>query len=631
MCGIAGYWCASAWDENRTRLRTALERMRHRGPNDHGVMFHHQPRGETGLGHARLSVIDLTETGHQPMVTGDGDLSLVFNGEIYNYVELRQELTALGCTFRGRSDTEVLLNAWSAWGAECLPKLRGMFAFAMVNQRAGTLTLVRDPFGIKPLLYSLTDWGICFASELPAVLALRGGGAKLNLQTAYDYLVQADYDSSASTFVEGVYQLEPGNMCVLDIESGELGPARRWWSPSIEEDRSISFPDAADQLRQLLLDSVREHLRSDVPLGAALSGGIDSSAVVCAIRHLEPDADIHTFSFIADDLQFSEENWIDIVNERVGGKAHKVVVDPNELAQDIDDMIAAQGEPFGGTSIYAQYKVFKLARQNGITVTLDGQGADEMLGGYHGYPAPRLRSMLERGDIGGSIDFLRNWRRWPGRRVSHALKLLVAEYAPDWSMQVFRRLAGFDLTPSWLACRFLEESGVRLGHQRLPAVDSKGRRLAADLALAATRRDLPKLLRHADRNSMRFSVESRVPFVTAEMADFSFSLPEHYLVSPGGETKHVLRAAMRGIVPDEILDRRDKVGFATPELAWLRQIRQQARAWIAGAIDIPLLRTELMLDTFDRVMDGKAPFTWQIWRWINFCRWYQIVFLPLSA
>jgi asparagine synthase (glutamine-hydrolysing) len=565
------------------------------------------------------------------MATRDGHLSIIFNGEIYNYIELRKELELLGREFISESDTEVLLSAWQVWGRQCLPRLRGMFAFAVVDHQAATLTCVRDPFGIKPLFWAMHDGVFCFASELPAVLSLRGIGAKLDRQTAYDYLVQAEYDISESSFVEGISQLEPGTLRVLDMQSGSLTTSHRWWSPPIDEDAALSLSDAADRLRQLFLDSVRQHLRSDVPLGAALSGGIDSSAVVCAMRHLEPDADIHTFSFIAAGSELSEESWIDVVNERVGARSHKVAVDPTELAQDLDDMIAAQGEPFGGTSIYAQYKVFKLARDCGITVTLDGQGADEMFGGYHGYPASRIRSMLDSGDVLGAIGFLRKWRKWPGRRLTQAIKLLVAEYAPDDGYQILREFGGYPSKPAWLAADQLREAGVRLAYPRATAEDRSRRRLAAELALAATRRDLPMLLRHADRNSMRFSVESRVPFVTVDMANFAFALPESYLVSCGGETKHILRAAMRGIVPDEILDRRDKIGFATPELNWLRQIRTQARAWIEDAAEVPFLKTTAMLEMFDRVMDGQAPFTWQIWRWINFGRWHRTVFLPLTA
>ncbi len=630
MCGIAGYWSAAPDAGQSASLEASLLLMKHRGPDDRGMEVD-RAIGELGLGHARLSIIDLSSGGHQPMHAADGRYSMVFNGEIYNYPELKAELVAAGCRFQTQSDSEVLLKAWAHWGEACLPRLTGMFAFVIVDRAAGTLSLVRDVFGIKPMFYSTPEWGICFASELPAVCRLRGQVASLDLQSAYNYLAHGDYDSTTSTFVDGILQLEPGAIRVLNLRTGRLGNARFWWTPDVTETSGLSFNDAAEQLRHLFLRSVGQHLRSDVPLGTALSGGVDSSAVVCAMRHLEPDAPIHTFSFIAKDSPVSEENWVDVVNAHVGAIPHKVFVEPQELARDLDDMIRTQGEPFGSTSIYAQYRVFQEARRAGITVTLDGQGADELLAGYNGYPGKRMHSLLDRGRFGDALSFLRNWAKWPGRRLTHGLQLLVAEYAEGSLYQRLRALTGTPLRPDWLDCNSLAERGVNLHFPRIVADGPPGRRVAAELALAATRRGLPALLRHADRNSMRVSVESRVPFLTTELADFLLALPEEYLLAPDGETKRVFRAAMRGIVPDAILDRRDKIGFATPEKLWLRQLGQQARAWLeVDSVGLPFLRTQPMLEAYDQIVAGKKAFSWQAWRWLNFCRWHRTVFLPLT-
>lgn len=631
MCGIAGYWSAIPDVRHKSSLDAALLLMKHRGPDDRGIEVD-RTIGELGLGHARLSIIDLTSGGHQPMHTADGRYSMVFNGEIYNYRELKAQLVAAGCGFQTQSDSEVLLKAWAHWGKACLPRLTGMFAFVIVDRVARTLNLVRDAFGIKPLFYSTPEWGICFASELPAVCRLRGQAASLDLQSAYNYLAHGDYDSTPSTFVDGIVQLEPGAIRVVNLATGRLGDARFWWTPDVTETEGLSFKDAAEQLRHLFLRSVSQHLRSDVPLGTALSGGVDSSAVVCAMRHLDPEAPIHTFSFIAKDSPVSEEKWVDVVNAHVGANAHKVFVEPQELARDLDDMIRTQGEPFGSTSIYAQYRVFQEARRAGITVTLDGQGADELLAGYNGYPGKRMHSLLDRGRIGDALSFVRNWAKWPGRTLTHGLQLLVADYAEGSLYQRLRSLTGTPLRPDWLDCDSLAERGVNLHFPRIVADGPPGRRVAAELALAATRRGLPALLRHADRNSMRVSVESRVPFLTTELADFLLALPEEYLLAPDGETKHVLRAAMRGIVPDAILDRRDKIGFATPEKLWLRQLGQQARSWLEeDSVGLPFLRTQPMLEAYDQIVAGKKAFSWQAWRWLNFCRWHRTVFLPLTA
>jgi asparagine synthase (glutamine-hydrolysing) len=294
-------------------------------------------------------------------------------------------------------------------------------------------------------------------------------------------------------------------------------------------------------------------------------------------------------------------------------------------------MILSQGEPFGSTSIYAQYRVFKLAREHGVKVTLDGQGADELLAGYQGYPGKRIHSLLDGGNFFSAIKFLGNWAKWPDRSLALGTKLAVAEYLDGPMYQTLRTFAGGCTKPDWLDVSQLIECGVVIGFPRVvPNNNPSGRRLMAELAFSATRRGLPALLRHADRNSMRFSVESRVPFLNGPMAEFLLSLPEEYLISKSGETKHVFRAAMRGIVPDAILDRRDKIGFSTPEKDWLLHLALQAREWLKEDLGLGFLRQDRIISEFDAIIAGTVPFSWQAWRWINFSRWYSRVFLPLS-
>jgi asparagine synthase (glutamine-hydrolysing) len=625
MCGIAGIFWQGEGPGSQGAVAKALEAMRRRGPDDRGTESIAIAGGGLVLGHTRLSVIDLSPGGHQPKHAAG--LSLVFNGEIYNYLELRRELQAEGVAFYTGSDTEVLLQAWARWGEACLPRLAGMFAFALYDHAARTLTCVRDAFGIKPFFYTQDATRFCFASELPAMKALRGGAWSLNLQLAYDYLMYGEYDSTQESFVDGVLHLMPGHL--LQVKLGEApAPARRWWTPRVSPVSTLAFADAADALREQILQSVRLHLRSDVALGAALSGGLDSSTIVCAMRHIEPELPIHTFTYVARGTSDSEEAWADRINAGVGAHAHKVEVTAEELARDLDDMILAQGEPFGSTSIYAQYRVFQLARQHGVTVTLDGQGADELLAGYNGYPGKRVRSLLDEHRYSEAGRFLHEWSAWPGRRLFHGVKAGIAELVVDGPFyEPLRRLHGDRQQAAWIDTGALREQGVvlRYPRQRSPW-EEPGRRLAAELAHAATQRGLPALLRHGDRNSMRFSVESRVPFLTTQLADFLLTLPEDYLISPAGETKRILRAAMRGIVPDEVLDRRDKIGFSTPEFAWLRQMAPQVRAWLQEDTGLSFLRRPAMLAEFDAVMAGKHRFSWQVWRWINFTRWHAHLF-----
>jgi asparagine synthase (glutamine-hydrolysing) len=625
MCGIAGGWWANP-DNAVKRLPLALQKIRHRGPDDDGYKLYPVGGGAVALGHTRLSIIDLSDAGHQPMHSRDGCWSIVFNGEVYNYRELRTELNSIGHSFFTDSDTEVLLAAWVQWGAACLPRLVGMFAFAVLDKTNFTLTCVRDAFGIKPFFYSTANGQFAFASELPALLELLPGKPALNWQRSYDYLVHGEYDGTSDTFYKDVHHLPPGHWLQINAATGIQTIPQHWWQPDIKERPGWCFNDAVEQVREQFLENIRLHLRSDVPLGAALSGGIDSSAVVCAMRYVEPDIPIHTFSFIAEASEVNEEKWLDRVNAHVGAVPHKVRVSSKELADDLDDMIQAQGEPFGSTSIYAQYRVFKLAKENGITVTLDGQGADEMLAGYSGYAGQRLNSLVEQRKLTEAYSFLNEWSKWPGRSRIGGLKRFAAQKTDGWLYELLRKIDGSDTLPKWINRDPLIESGVIGGfppRQRFQT-RSDGRQVMASLAVALTKQGLPMLLRYGDRNSMHFSVESRVPFLTLDMVSTLLSLPESYLISAKGETKHVFRAAMRGIVPDEILNRRDKIGFETPEQAWLFSMADTVRSWLGEDLKLPFFNQAEVLREFELIIAGKKAFSWQVWRWINFCRWHSI-------
>lgn len=634
MCGLFGSLSTKPITDlavHNSRLLAAQEALFHRGPDDRGVesfiipQFNDVQSTELTLGHTRLSIIDLSVAGHQPMHSSDDRFIMVFNGEIYNYRELRQELKSLGFSFDTDSDTEVLLAVWMRWGINGLRRLTGMFAFAIYDRQDQSLTMVRDAFGIKPFFYSNSDEGFRFASEVPALLALFHRKPSLNWQRAYDYLVHGDYDSTTSSLLDGVLHLAPGHLIELNLATGVLSEPKRWWAPKIEERNDLSFSQATEMVREQFLENIRLHLRSDVALGAALSGGIDSSAVVCAMRHVEPNLPIHTFSFIASESNLNEEHWVDRINDHVGAIPHKVHVADHELFTDLDDMIKSQGEPFGSTSIYAQYRVFRLAKEHGITVTLDGQGADEMLAGYNGYPGQRLHSLIETGRLNDAWSFLEEWSKWPGRSKSQGLKALVGQLSGGPLYATLRRLNGDQHRPSWLNEKVLRDAGVIFSYpNKSPDIVLKGRRVIAELAASLSQRGLSALLRHGDRNSMRFSIESRVPFLTTDFADLLLSLPENYLIAENGQTKHIFRAAMRGIVPDDVLDRRDKIGFATPEKDWLMSMAPTIRKWLSEPIDLPFINQSELLFEFDKVVNGSKPFTWQVWRWVNFCRWYQL-------
>jgi len=625
MCGILGSYVLNPIHDNHKRMQAGLRLLHHRGPDDQGLEIEEVSGGTLSLGHTRLSIIDLSTGGHQPMHTLDGRYTIVFNGEIYNYRELRKELREHGHTFRTETDTEVLLAAWVQWGLDCLAKLIGMFVFVVFDRQSRTIRCVRDAFGIKPFFYYLDEKGFWSASELPALLTILPVIPAINLQRAYDYLVWGSYDNHAATFYEGIKHLMPGHWLTLHLDESLITTSARWWWPSIEERDELSFSQAAEKLRAMFLQNIRLHLRSDVPLGAALSGGIDSSAVVCAMRYLEPEMPIHTFTFVAPGAVFDEERWADAINAHVGAVPHKVVVASKEFTDDIDDVIRTQGEPFGSTSIYAQYRVYRLARENGITVTLDGQGADELLAGYNGYPESYLHSLLEKNDYWGMYEFMATWAKWPGRSVTQASRMCIALFLPVVLKRFARTLLSHDTWPTWINADFFHRRNVVMATQDTKNTAlAAGRRLVESLRSALTGGGLKSLLRHGDRNSMRWSVESRVPFLTTDLAEFLLSLPESYLLSPQGETKHIFRTAMRDIVPDAVLDRKDKIGFEIPEREWLIGQENRIQSWLDAAEDIPFLHAKKCKAEVAAIIDGHISFNRRAWRLINFCRWMQL-------
>ncbi len=636
MCGIAGILRFGGARVAPDRLAAMVDGLAHRGPDDRGylgaagetVRVGREPdaaEGATvGLGHTRLSILDLSAAGHQPMGRADGSSFLVFNGEIYNHVELRAACEARGERFASRSDTEVLLAKLAERGTEALGELVGMYAFAWLDRGAGRLVLARDPYGIKPLYWTRSEGRFAFASEIPALLAADPGAARtVNPARLYDYLRFGLTDDGAETLLADVAQVPPGHWLAVDLASGELEGPVAFRPPEGPRWSGESFADAAERTRELFLESLRLHRRSDVPLGAALSGGIDSSAILCGLRHVEgPGADLRAFSYVADDPALSEARYVGVAAEAAGARVATVTPRVEELVTDLDTLVARQGLPFGSTSIYAQYRVFQLAAGEGVKVLLDGQGADEIFAGYRTYLATRWASLVRARRFGEAGRYLARVARQLGPEAKGFLARAGGLVLPSALTPLARRMVGEDLAPAWLEPRWFAERGV----EPRPLWRSTARdALREHLHEAVSRISLPMLLRYEDRNSMAFSLESRVPFLDPRLVGYALSLPEEHWVSPQGQSKAVFRAALRGIVPDEILDRRDKIGFATPERRWLRAVGPWVEEVLAGerARAIPALRPEAMLASWQGVRSGSAGFDWRIWRWLNLVRWAE--------
>lgn len=637
MCGLAGFVSSTGLSLPAATVSRVLGQLTHRGPDDHGWLRCEGEGVETGRGlgrvlsgrcvllHTRLSIIDLTEAGWQPISTASGRHHLIFNGEIYNYVELREELKALGHSFRSRADSEVLVAAYAEWGPSCLRRLVGMFAFAILDVARRRLFLARDFFGIKPLYYARWNGGFAFASEIRVLLSLPGVSRRANPQRLYEYLRFGLTDHGEETCFADIRQLPPAHFLELSLERSEEPQPRRYWGEAPAHAPDASFDEAAAVVRDLFLDSVRLHLRSDVPVGAAFSGGVDSSANVMAMRHIAGESlDLHTFSYVARDPRLNEERWVDLVGRAAGAVVHKIKPTPEGLVQDLDALIEAQDEPFMSTSIYAQYCVFRLAREHGIKVMLDGQGADELLGGYRSYLPARIGSLVRQGRPFAATRFTRAALRLPESGGPRLLLFAGGFLVPTGIERAARRVVRRELVPAWMNREWFSARGVVF---QAPWGISGREVLRGQLDQTLFKTSLPMLLRYEDRNSMAFSIESRVPFLTPALVDFVRSLPEDFIIDGRATTKAVFRRAMRGLVPDAVLARRDKVGFATPEHDWLRALGP----WITGVVDseaaraTPLLRHDAVVDQWNRSSHGSGNLDPRFWRWVNVIKWADVM------
>lgn len=654
MCGILGLCLFERKPLNVENFHKSASVLRHRGPDDEGYLFMDPSKQQItlckgadsapylelpditdcyeslfslALGFRRLSILDLSISGHQPMSSKDDKYWIIFNGEIYNYVELRQELKMLGHQFTSTSDTEVLLAGYCQWGSGLLNKLIGMFAFAILDLNKRTLFLARDFFGIKPLYYIRKDNRLAFASEAKALLEIEHVERIVDATAAYLYLRHGLTDHDESSLWRDIRKLPPAHFWEIPLEAEHMTQPQRYWCLDAHKHSNISFADAAAQLRDMFLRNVRLHLRSDVPVGAALSGGIDSSAIVSAMRQIQgSDLDLHTFTYLADDPNLSEEKWAVLAGRHASAQIHKTIFSAEDLADDIDSLIYALDEPFGSTSIYAQHCVFRLAHQNRIKVMLDGQGADELLGGYVTYFSGSLLSHFARGSLAQGVFFLRKvWDRLEDGGTRTLLRT-GSMLMPESFRRVGQRLVGADLFPAWMNASWYEEKDVEPRTIMSMTEINNKYALRSLLFQTFTTTSLPMLLRYEDHNSMAHSIESRVPFLTPEIVSFIFSLPEEYIINHNGVTKSVFRQAMRGIVPDPILDRQDKIGFETPE----RHLLTTLAPWVETIFnspdlpEFPLLNIQQVKMDYEEIQAGRKRFDARCWRWINFIRWAEI-------
>ncbi|MHB1988967.1 MAG: asparagine synthase (glutamine-hydrolyzing) [Acidimicrobiales bacterium] len=608
MCGIAGF----LGPQDHDLLISMTERIVHRGPDDEGFY----ESGVASLGHRRLSIIDL-DHGHQPISNAAGDRHLVYNGEIYNFRELRSELEVSGRSFHTNCDTEVVLAAYEQWGPSCVERFNGMWAFAILDERSGQLVLARDHLGIKPLYFTEAGGRFLFASEVKALLAEDGVVTRVDEERLASYLLLGLHDHDDRTFFEGIRQILPATVVTVAI-GGQNSYERRehcYWEPHL----SRATPADPELFREVFERAIERRLVADVSVGTCLSGGLDSSSIVCVMSKLleqgAPDASsmgerLRTFSAVFDGDPIDEQPYIEAVLAISGAASDYVRPKAKELFDDLPLVVWHQDEPMVSSGPYAQYRVMQLAHGQ-AKVLLDGQGGDELLAGYVPYQYVYLRQLA-------------------GER---RLQLLAREStaARDVLAPLVRAKLGDRgrrVDPA-LYCRPLLGDPDRARVAR--AEDHRDRselkkRLAQDL----TEYSLPSLLRYEDRNSMAWSIESRPPFLDQELVELVLGLPEDAIIRDGW-SRWILREGLKAALPDKVRLRRKKIGFTTPEIRWLRA----QRTTVQGIFRSPSFCSRPYWDgpsiarAFRAVCDGELEESPFFWRVLNAEAWLRVFHGPV--
>jgi asparagine synthase (glutamine-hydrolysing) len=578
MCGIAGILTTDGSPHRADLVRAMVGCISHRGPDDETVLG----LGPVALGHRRLSILDTSTDGNQPMQSADGRYWIIHNGEIYNFLELADELQTRGHVIRTATDTEVIVAAYREWGPDCVNRFNGIWAFALWDSLGEELFLSRDRFGVKPLYIARVGGAFAFSSEIKALLSIPGASRDIDESVVRDFIVAGRNDHTDRTFFAEIHAVPAASNVVVSRTS-----TRQWryWQPNaLATDFSIAArpSDRSDlgKIRETLIDAVRLQLRSDVALGTCLSGGIDSSAIVAIAngirhgafgespdRHSERDQHPHS-AFFADfpDAGIAERRYVDSMIAATGMELHTASPTADEFVSSLRDVVWHQDEPFGSASIVAQYHVMKLAAANGMKVLLDGQGADEIFAGYPGYEGARVEPLVRSAALPGLIaNAIRRGETRSLRRLAWAL-VGGGRARPGQSREI----------QAWIGPRLKTAPPLTASTQGMA-----GTPLAKALWRDITSTNLPGLLRYEDRNSMAFGIEARVPFLDHRLVERALLLPDRLKIS-GDVRKLALRHAVQEIVPEQIVARRDKIGFAAPEVRWLTAARPEM-SWLGEA------------------------------------------------
>lgn len=669
MCGIAGI--VSLKDSrkfNPEEIISLSTTLKHRGPDDEGFAFFSQnPTGENDILtaggestpadvyhtplpyspkanisqyvnsdvsyklsfiHRRLSIIDTSPAGHQPMCSNDKNTWIIFNGEIYNYPEIKNILLSKGHKFQTQTDTEVLLNSYKEWGFDCVNHFNGMWSFVIFDRIKNIVWGSRDRTGVKPFYYIKTDEVFAFASEMKALAKMPFYQKKINQNAVFDFLVFNRIERMEESFFKDIFELFPAHSFSIDLSNGRF---KKWnyFKPEVNNDfedfRGEKFEKYADEIKSLVVEAIRLRLRSDVPVGSCLSGGIDSSSVVCVINDLlkeEKNVQIgdrqKVFTASFRDPSIDESKWARIVVDKTNAQWHQTFPEMDNLSAELESLVYCQEIPFISTSTYAQFCVMRLAKENGIKVLLDGQGGDELFGGYRFHYFGlwmELLTHLKFSALNKEMGF------YPGAK-SHFLKNFMKYIAlpkmPRFLLNSVYPVYFNEL--KYLNPDFIADRKDQFTNNADVFASSLNRMLSNEYFSGP----LKNLLKYEDRNSMHFSIEARTPFADdIQLSEKLFSIASGYKINQG-ESKALLRHSMNGILPDEIRNRKDKMGFVTPNNQWISQIKDKVRPYFEEDKS-GIFNKNLFLKEYDSFFNpASEKENYRVFKFMSFALWSKV-------
>jgi asparagine synthase (glutamine-hydrolysing) len=629
MCGIAGIYNAKG--ENPETLMRISNVLKHRGPDDEGFCIWDNNELTAYKGndtpesiplkhitesayspklafiHRRLSILDVSVKGHQPMTDDKKNIVLTYNGEIYNYLSLREELKNLGYQFSSNTDTEVLLNAYKAWGTDCVKKLSGMWAFCIFDTTKNILFLSKDRFGIKPLYYFQKNDFLIFASEIKALLAHPLTNASLSEKQIISYVSFGTYQQPYQNLFKEIKDLPPAHNMLFDLNTQKIS-IQPYYQLQKTTLQSINYTSTFDEL---FTNTITSHLQSDVEVGTCLSGGLDSSAIVYNIA--QRGMPLKTFTAAYKDPKIDESNYAKLVTDAFKNITPYYTYPSAEgIVNDLDKLVYYQDLPVGSMSIYAHWEVMKLVRQQNVKVVINGQGSDEVLGGYYNFAGIYLVELIKKWAIVRFLKEKHALKKHFSSNINNAFFRAAYYYLPEF-LQAFLR------KKERLSFAFVNKDALEAFPVKIPQRGGKSFLEHTELSLKF---NIYELLRYEDRNSMAFSIESRVPFLDHKLLEFLYSLPIEMKLQ-NGWTKFIIRDYLNGKLDDKVVWRIDKMGFLTPQQAWKKTLDKKLIEDIESSNIPSLLNKSFILDLCKKDFGNNAHLS-EFWRLYSLIKWYNV-------